>query len=60
MVITYDAHGNAVRIEYRNEDNGLANGAQGYARAALSYDRFGELEAVSYTDAEGIPVVLAN
>jgi hypothetical protein len=55
--IGYDDRGNAVSVEFRSRDSGeLVDGAKGFARASLSYDRFGDLQSAAYFTAAGKPL----
>jgi hypothetical protein len=55
VAIRYDARGNAVAVEYLDQADRLVNGAQGFAKAELAYDQFGEVLPVQHLKADGMP-----
>src|SRR5262249_8740943 len=55
VAIRYDARGNAVAVEYLDEAGRLVNGAQGFAKAELTYDQYGDLLSVRHLTADGTP-----
>ncbi len=60
VALAYDGFGNAVEVSYRTVDGRLADAANGYARAVLTYDAFQELAGVTYFTADGAEVLPAE
>jgi hypothetical protein len=55
VAIRYDARGNAMAVEYPDQDGRLVNGAQGFAKAELDYDQFGDVISIRHLKADGAP-----
>ena len=55
VAIRYDARGNAAAVEYLDHADRLVNGAQGFAKAELAYNQFGDLLSVQHLKADGTP-----
>jgi hypothetical protein len=56
VAIRYDARGNAVAVEYLDQADRPVNGAQGFAKAELTYNQFGDLLSVRHLKADGTPI----
>jgi len=55
MSVAPDVRGNAVAVEYVDQADRLVNGAQGFAKAELDYNQFGNLLSVRHLKADGTP-----
>jgi hypothetical protein len=56
VAIRYDARGNAVAVEYLDRVGRPTNGVQGFAKAELAYNRFGDVVGVQFFTADGKPI----
>jgi hypothetical protein len=55
VAISYDTRGDAVAVEYLDQADRLVNGAQGFAKAELAYNQFGDVLSVRHLRADGTP-----